>query len=176
MRSVGGTYVYKLAEYAESVKDIPGVIVECGSYRLGSAIALAEACPEKWVFACDTFNGMPSPSEIDGHKKGDFGDADWQELVQVANRLGNIQLMRGDFKDTLGWFQKAQIALIYIDCDLYESARIAIEALWPRLVAGGLLVAHDYTNPACRGIKKVMDDHFGGKIAFDDAGFSTVRK
>ena len=142
--------------------------MECGSYRLGSALVLARSFPEKTVYACDTFSGMPEPEAIDGHRRGDFGDVDLHWVRDVAKDAGNVALVSGDFRDTLGRFADEDLCLVYVDCDLYRSAKTAVRALWPRLVRGGLMLAHDYTNPACRGMRRCVDEEFGGLFALDE--------
>jgi hypothetical protein len=167
---------HPILRYARQVVDIPGDIIECGSWKLDSALRIGAICKDKLIYACDTFKGMPTPTEIDGHKEGDFMTS-WQEIIPLADNT-NVIPVPGLFKYTLPPIAKSckYFSMIYIDCDLYESAKLAIDTLWPYLVPNGLLVADDYQNTACKGIKKVMDMYFGGRIQVDENGFAVVKK
>lgn len=168
--AVIGTGVFALSKIVEEVKDVPGIIVECGTYRGGSAVAIAVTAPEKMVYCFDTFSGMPEVTEFDQHQKGDF-TATLLEVQNTVRPYPNIVLVPGLFKNTFPVLSaaqsKAQISLLYLDCDLYESYKIALETFWPMVAPGGWLVAEDYMHESCKGAKKACDEFFGeGKLEF----------
>ena len=175
---------HPVIRYVRLALDIPGDIIECGSWRLDSALKIASICPLKLVYACDTFHGMPEPGAEDvhltdpskGHKLGDF-PSNWNEVSAMAEGT-NVIPVPGYFHHTLPMISKGAgpFSMIYIDCDLYESAKPAIDILWPCLSEHGILVADDYTNPATPGIKKVMDRYFAGRFHPDENGLVMVRK
>jgi hypothetical protein len=167
---------HPIIRYARLANDLPGDIIECGSWKLDSALRIGTICKEKIVYACDTFRGMPEPTEIDGHKEGDFLTS-WDEIMPLAEGT-NIVPVPGRFKYTLPLIAQSvrYFSMIYIDCDLYGSAKEAIDILWPCLVPQGILVADDYVNPACKGINLIMDTYFGGRMQVDENGFAMVRK
>jgi hypothetical protein len=167
---------HPVLRYARQVVDIPGDIIECGSWKLDSALKIGTICKDKLIYACDTFSGMPAPTEIDGHKKGDFPTT-WLDILPLAEGT-NVIPVPGQFKYTLPLIAQSvkYFSMVYIDCDLYESAKLAIDILWPCIVPNGILVADDYTNPACKGIRMIMDSYFGGRMQVDENGFVMVRK
>jgi len=62
-----------------------------------------------------------------------------------------VQFLPGWFRDTLPRAPVEQLALLRLDGDMYESTMVALEALYPKLSAGGFLVVDDYgAIPACR--------------------------
>jgi O-methyltransferase len=67
-----------------------------------------------------------------------------------------IQFVRGPVEQTLPDRAPAQCALIRLDTDLYESTKHELEALYPRLVRGGIVIIDDYGSH--QGVKKAVDD------------------
>ena len=53
-------------------------------------------------------------------------------------------LVRGWFKDTLPTLDVDGIAVLRLDGDLYDSTLGSLEALFPRVVSGGLVIIDDY--------------------------------
>lgn len=173
--AVIGTGVFALSKIVEEVKDVPGIIVECGTYRGGSAVAMAVTAPDKPVWCFDTFSGMPEVTEFDQHKKGDFTTT-YDEVKRAVEPYPNILLIAGEFKNTFPKVMRVPISLLYLDCDLYESYKIALETFWPMVSPGGWLVAEDYMHESCKGAKKACDEFFGeGKLIFRH-DFWTVTK
>lgn len=105
----------------------------------------------------DTFEGFPSVHEADSnldknHTKGDllwdtFSSFDQSiEKVNSERYLGHInsiQLIKGDFMLTSEEFVKANphllVSLIYLDFDLYEPTKKALEVFLPRMSKGSLI-------------------------------------
>jgi O-methyltransferase len=50
------------------------------------------------------------------------------------------------------------ISLLRLDTDWYESTKIELEILYPRLVLGGVLIIDDYGH--FRGAQKAVDEFF----------------
>lgn len=170
-----GPCVHQLAAICKSVEHVPGFIVECGSYRGGTAMAMAAACPNKIVYAYDTFAGMPEVTQFDQHKQGDFGGIDFEEIKQATSACPNLVLVQGKFEDTVpGW--RGPIAALFLDCDLYESYRICLRHLWPWIVKGGLVILEDYGVVDCQGATKAIDEWLDGKVLERREGFYAVQK
>jgi predicted O-methyltransferase YrrM len=158
---------------------VSGDIVEAGVALGGSAIVLAlgqDASRTLWLY--DVFAMIPSPGDQDeqdaherfevirsGQSKG-IGDhlyygyrTDLKSDVESNLRSfgiepGNgVHLVKGLFQDTL--YPKTQIALAHVDCDWFESVKVCIDRITPRLSPGGLIVFDDYTS--YRGCRKAVD-------------------
>ena len=172
--------------YLEQNK-IKGDFVECGVWKGGSCMAMAKKLMKKdsndrkiWLF--DTFEGMTEPDENDievetGIKgKELLGDTArssekynmwaYAPLNEVKNNMiktgypvDNIRYIIGKVEDTL----KAddipeKISLLRLDTDWYESTKIELEILFPRLVEGGVLIIDDYGH--FEGARKAVDEYF----------------
>jgi O-methyltransferase len=59
--------------------------------------------------------------------------------------------------DTLPELPVAQIAVLRLDGDMYESTMVALEALYPKLSAGGYCIVDDYG--AVPGCARAVDDY-----------------
>ena len=56
-----------------------------------------------------------------------------------------------------------QIAFAFLDGDFYESIRDSIKLVAPKMSEDGVMIVHDYTNPALPGVKKAVDEWRQGK-------------
>jgi predicted O-methyltransferase YrrM len=144
-----------------------GDIIEFGSYRGGSAIFLAAAAKavglDSHVWALDTYEGMPqSDPTIDLHKKGDFHDVDYGELVQFARDAGleNLTFVRGRFEDTMpDLIRRARpISLAHIDCDIYSAVAYSYESVKNHMVDGGYIAFDDAHYSSCLGATEAVED------------------
>lgn len=164
---------------------ILGDIVECGVWRGGSMMAAAHCLMdnqdldrELWLF--DTFSGMSLPTKNDvdymGNEAGellqqipqDSPDSIWcyatiEEVQSNMNSAGypgdKIHYVQGSVEETLLEHSLPdRIALLRLDTDWYESTRIELEILFPRLVPGGVLIIDDYGH--WDGCKKAVDEYF----------------
>ena len=48
-----------------------------------------------------------------------------------------------------------------LDTDFYESTKVELEILFPRLAKGGILIIDDYGN--WKGAKKAVDEYFDNR-------------
>lgn len=170
-----GPWVHQLAAICKSVEFLPGFILECGSYRGGTAMAMAAACPNKVVYAYDTFAGMPEVTIHDQHKQGDFGGTDFEEIKKATSICPNLVLVRGKFEDTIPHW-RGPIAALFLDCDLYQSYQICLQHLWPQVVPGGVVILEDYGVVDCQGATKAIDEWLGDKKLERREGFYAVQK
>ena len=51
-----------------------------------------------------------------------------------------------------------RIAFAFLDGDFYESIRDSLKLVGPRMSEDGVMIIHDYTNPALPGVKKAVDE------------------
>jgi Macrocin-O-methyltransferase (TylF) len=152
--------------------NVPGDIAELGVYRglgLMTWANLLEAfCigdRTKMVFGFDNWAGFTGFSPQDGAEKteagkaiGGFNPADFKrELLSAIDIFdndrfvpwkGRIKLIDGDIALTVPSFLSenpgVRFSLVHFDCDLYEPTRAALEAIWPRLSRGGILIFDEY--------------------------------
>lgn len=185
--------------------NIEGSIVECGVWKGGSMLAVAEALSEnndsgRDLYLYDTFEGMSEPSEHDRDFANQKAEAlldtnrnkeenlVWAfstlDTVKHTMSLGNyperkIQYVKGKVEDTIPSTLPDKIALLRLDTDWYESTRHELEHLFPRLVKGGVLIIDDYG--FWKGARKAVDEYINAmKIPvllnrLDDTGRIAVK-
>ncbi|MBC1189930.1 macrocin O-methyltransferase [Microcystis aeruginosa CS-558/01A06] len=153
-----------------------GSIVECGVFGGGGLMswyhfsAISEPYNHtRKVIGFDTFEGFPSLHEKDiktgdsEHlKEGGFKTSDriineLQSLVDIHDKnrplghIAKVELVAGDACQTIPQYVKNNphllISLLYLDFDIYEPTKVAIEYLYPRVVKGGI-IAFDELNCA----------------------------
>ena len=74
--------------------------------------------------------------------------------------IKKINFIKGDVCRTLNDTTNIpnKIAFLRLDTDWYESTKIELEILFPRLVKGGVLIIDDYGH--FEGARKAVDEYF----------------
>jgi hypothetical protein len=159
---------------------IPGDLVECGVWRGGSVLAMAETLEglgerERTLYLYDTFTGMPTPGlrdvktgdgtrAIDRSSGEPWNLAPLEEVRATMARTRypaeRIVFVPGPVEETLPAQAPERIALLRLDTDWYDSTRHELEHLYPRLVPGGVLILDDYGSWA--GARGAADEYFAG--------------
>jgi O-methyltransferase len=150
--------------------NLPGNIWECGTYRGGSAMVMAEYMkdqvfiePSPRLVLFDTFDGMPvTKKEIDAHDEGDFSDTSAETVRSNLNHKF-VELVKGFIPDTFKGRESERMSLAHIDVDIYDSVLACAEFIYPRVVRGGIIIFDDYGFPTCRGARKAVDEYFQDK-------------
>jgi O-methyltransferase len=151
-----------LAHLWVKTRNLPGDIAEVGVYQGGVSKWLAQLAPDKRVYACDTFYGLPGCNvnyDIDKHRPGDFY-ATFNEVFEYLD-LPNIHIVDGIFPHcATSVMTSSKFSFVHIDVDLYLSTLDAIDFFWPRMVPGGIILSDDYDWPECPGVRKAFEEMF----------------
>jgi len=165
--------MYEVMKLALPVK---GSIVECGVYRgfglMGWAKLSAILEPEnltRRIYGFDTFEGFPAVSKQDAGAgespgKGDLRADCYEELLKLVKEydadrflghLPKVELVRGDIAQTVPAFLEAHphlvVSLLFLDCDLYEPTKVALEHFVTRMPKGAVLAFDELDNPLWPG-------------------------
>lgn len=165
--------LYELFKLALPVK---GSIVECGVFRgfglmtwAHLSAVLEPANLTRRIYGFDSFDGFPAVGEKDGnsHKSPVRGElrADSHEelasIIEIYDRdrfLGHVDkvhLIKGDLVSTVPEFVQQNrhlvISLLFLDVDLYEPTKVAIEHFVPRMPKGSVLAFDELDNPLWPG-------------------------
>jgi len=158
---------------------IPGAIVECGVWRGGSTMAVAQTLlnlnvTDRDLYLFDTFEGMTEPTSADhdltGRMAADLLQSSDQvevwcraSLHEVQRNLGRVtypqhrlHCVEGREEDTVPGRAPDQIALLRLDTDWYESTKHELEHLVPRLSDYGVLIIDDYGH--WQGARRAVDE------------------
>jgi hypothetical protein len=169
-------YLYFLSQL-EAIRNIAGDIVECGvSIGHGALLFLLLSeylGVERTYYGFDSFEGFPDPVAED-EATPITGKEFWASPAATVLRVlkegrvpeaqirDRVRLIKGLFSETLPRYQ-GRIALLHLDCDLYESYTIALETLYSKVVPGGLMMFDEYADRRWPGAKKAIDEFFAGK-------------
>ena len=165
--------------------NIEGDFVECGVWRGGNSIIAADVfrrlANTKSSYLFDTFAGMTRPSANDFRNNGGtlaqrkyqreqretHNNWCYSSLEDVMNNFrirglltDQVKFIKGDVLNTLTIEKNLpeKIAVLRLDTDWYESTIMELEALWPRLERGGILIVDDYGH--WNGVRKAVDEFF----------------
>jgi O-methyltransferase len=170
--------------------EVPGDFVECGVWRGGSVMAMAKelralGITDRKIWLYDTFAGMTAPTSADIEagsgitardmlattpvQDGDnvwcvAGRADVEANVRSTGYpFEQFTFVEGDVAQTLRENAPKEISLLRLDTDWYESTKVELEVLYPRLSVGGVCILDDYGH--WQGARKAVDEYF------DNLGF-----
>lgn len=163
-------------ELFKLILPVKGSVVECGVFRGFSLMSWAKLStilePEnltRRIYGFDTFNGFPTVSSSDRNgsgvaEVGDFQTSSYEELLELIRLydqdrfLGHIpkmQLIRGDVIKTIPEFVQQNrhllVSLLFIDLDLYEPTKVALEQIVPRMPKGAIIAFDELDNPIWPG-------------------------
>jgi hypothetical protein len=121
------------------------------------------------IYGFDTFEGFPSVGEKDANmvampeEGGLYADSheELQELITEYDRdrfLGHVDkahLIKGDLVETVPPFVEEHphlvVSLLFLDVDLYEPTKVAIEQFLPRMPRGAVIAFDELDNPIWPG-------------------------
>jgi hypothetical protein len=169
---------------------IPGLIIEAGTARGGSAIVMAAAkSPERPMKVYDVFGMIPPPTEQDGadvHERyrtitegkarGVGGEVYYgyrddlkDEVADSFARHGvavdehHVDLVQGLFEDTI--HLEDPVAVAHLDGDWYESTMTCLVRIAPLVVPGGRIILDDYYKWS--GCRTAVDEYFSAHDGFE---------
>jgi tetratricopeptide (TPR) repeat protein len=171
--------LYRVFALARQVAQSPlsGNFVECGVAGGGSSAMMA-ALMRRYrktpgtLFACDSFSGMPDPTEHDTVSGQAANDTGWgagtcaapdDSVREISAKLGCssiVKPVKGYFENTLppAKAEIGKIALLHADCDWYSSLMTIFNELYDQVEPGGVIILDDYGY--WEGIKKATDEFF----------------
>lgn len=154
-------FLKKIMNFVHKCK-IPGDYLEFGVFK-GSTfaeaykIAKAKKLNDMRFFAFDSFEGLPESGGIDRDfgqfEKGEYNATLQQFTSHIKKQLGDqpkdLIVVPGWFEKTLTpeikrKFEMKSAAIVWIDCDLYESTIPVLDFVTDLLVDGTIIVFDDW--------------------------------
>lgn len=151
-------------EIYKKIINYPGDVVELGVFRGGSLIQFAtyrellENVNSRKIWGFDVFGPFPKAHNEEDEKfrrawinetNDEYLTKEELEKVLDYKEISNVELIKGDVVETIPTFLQdnpnLRIALLHVDTDLYEPAKVALNYLYDRVVKGGLILFDDYT-------------------------------
>jgi hypothetical protein len=163
-------------EIFKLILQVKGSVVECGVFRGFGLMTWAKLStilePEnltRRIYGFDTFAGFPALSKKDESdfsraKVGELNSPSYEELLKLIQEydhdrfLGHIpkvELIKGDIKQTAPEFVRTHphlvVSLLFIDCDVFDPTKAAIESFVPRMPKGAIIAFDELDNPIWPG-------------------------
>ena len=178
-------------EVFKMVLPVKGSIVECGVFHGFGFMSWAKLStilePEnlsRRVYGFDTFSGFPSIGDEDENvhdshvialpQTGDLASTSKDELEALLvqydqdrflGHMDKAHLVAGDACETIPRFLKEHphlvVSLLFLDFDLYEPTKVAIEHFVPRMPKGAILAFDELDNPIWPGETQALRDTLG---------------
>lgn len=165
--------MYEIFKLALPVK---GSVVECGVFRGFGLMTWAKLSamlePEnltRRIYGFDTFAGFPTvrpedATAVDVVEPGVLAADSYDELQQLIaeydrdrflGHIGKVELVRGDIAQSVPQFianhPHLLVSLLFLDADLYEPTKVALEHFLPRMPRGAVVAFDELDNPLWPG-------------------------
>ena len=175
-----------LYEIFKRILKVKGSIVECGVFRGFGVMSWAKLSamlePEnltRRIYGFDTFAGFPSVHAKDANTvamphEGGLQANSYDELQALIaeydkdrflGHIDKVHLIKGDVTQTVPAFVQSHphllVSLLFLDVDLYEPTRVAIEHILPRMPKGAIIAFDELDNPQWPGETLALLDHPG---------------
>jgi hypothetical protein len=178
-------------ELMKLIKDIPGAVIEmgvCSGNGLFSLIhchnVLEPTYQYREFFGFDTFEGFPSVHEkdmnnndvYDQNKVGDFANNSYDKILNTLEIHNNyyyvptsLKLVKGDVCKSVPEFladnsnKHILISLLYLDMDLYEPTKVALQNFLPRMAKGSIIAFDELNHKKFPGETLAMLEELGTK-------------
>lgn len=136
------------------------------------------------IFLFDTFEGMTQPGAVDVSPYSPSPLNSWNQAAKAGQRAwhklftpeiftedkvrqlllstgypeARLHMIRGTVEQTVPAQAPAEIALLRLDTDWYDSTRHEMVHLYPRIARGGVLIIDDYGH--WEGARRAVDEYF----------------
>lgn len=177
-------------EIFKEAAELPGDVVEVGVYKGETLLTFAKfleiLCPGdriKRVIGFDSFKGLEDFTSVDGgdvsvgNIAGGWNPDGFQDtltsLIDLAHKDSfvpqkeRVVMVDGDIRQTAPAFVAKEpgmrISMLHLDVDLYEPTLAALQAFYPKIVTGGIVVLDEYGCHEWPGETTAFDEYFQGK-------------
>jgi hypothetical protein len=172
-------------ELFRQIREVSGAIVECGVAHGNNLMLFSHlsAVMEPYainrrIVGFDTFSGFRSlggrgdPTDI---SESDFSDTsehtirkaiELADMNRAAGHMLRTEIVKGNAVDTIPQYVAAHpeltIALLYLDFDLYEPTKVALQNMLPLVCKGGIVAFDEFNYDKFAGetvaAKEVIND------------------
>lgn len=171
--------------------DVPGDIAELGVFRGAGLFTWANLLETyaignrtKTVYGFDNWTGFKAIAPEDGDELASAGKTvggfdpsafrnELESAIQIFDgdrfipQKPRIKLIDGDIEQRLPAFVTAnpgiRFSLVHFDCDLYAPTLRGLEAIWPAVPRGGVIIFDEYAIPEWAGETRAVDEFLRDK-------------
>lgn len=200
-RQVMASFLFKY-ELFKKIVNVHGSVVECGVAFGAGLMAFAQFSAilepvnyTRRIVGFDSFGGFPEVAGQDvkgGHRHARKGGmavdshAELQRAVSLfdSNRsvghIPKVELVKGDALETIPRYVEENshlvVSLLYLDFDLYEPTKVAIEHFLPRMPRGAVIAFDELAHPQWPGETVAVMEKIGvNKLRIERVPFNSTR-
>ncbi|WP_445366950.1 TylF/MycF/NovP-related O-methyltransferase [Methylomonas sp. BW4-1] len=179
------------AELFKHTLNVPGDIAEFGVFRGLSLMTWANLLETyaigdrtKVVYGFDNWRGFTEFAAQDGKPTaevdkvlGGYDSSGFKSELEAALAIFDadrfvpwkprVKLIEGDIGDTVPRFVAenpgVRFSLVHFDCDLYTPTKAALEAIWPKVSRGGVVLFDEYSLKEWEGESQAVDEFFANQ-------------
>jgi O-methyltransferase len=157
-----GYEAFLLCSLARAQGNLNGAMAELGVYQGSSARIMCEVKKERPIYLFDTFAGLPQPDQSETRllREGQYS-ASLPAVQELLQEYPNVHFRPGLFPYSTDGIEGVRFSLVHLDSDLYSSTLAGLEFFHPRMVRGGIIIAHDYST--LPGVSEAFADFLGHK-------------
>ena len=162
---LSGNEAFTVYSLARSQSELDGEMAEVGVYQGCSAKIISLASGARPLHLFDTFAGLPSPDadEQDRMRTGHYA-ASLPSVQAFLRDTKNVHFYQGMFPDTAAPVADKRFSFVHLDVDLKSSTLACLAFFYPRMVAGGVILTHDYSY--LNGVREAFEEFLDGKPEF----------
>lgn len=154
-----------IIDIVKQCNNLDGNFAEVGTYEGFTAEVIYNFFNKsKKFFLCDTFNGILDISKNDTNTtllKHSF-TCEINKFIEINSfcKEENVIIVEGYFPESATQeMNNSNYAFVHIDTDTYNSTINSLEYFYTRMIAGGIILVHDYVNnPYTDGVRKAVDN------------------
>ncbi|MGI9482256.1 MAG: TylF/MycF/NovP-related O-methyltransferase [Hyphomicrobiales bacterium] len=161
-----------LFRLAQSLRDVEGDIIECGS-RYGRSTRFIldgfgmDSAKKLHVF--DSFEGLSEPGQED-IVLDEGGEALWSKhdlavgvdefKKNIAGLADKVVVHKGWIPERFHEVEDKTFCLAHIDVDLYQPTLDTLKFVYDRMPPRGVIICDDYGSFSCPGARRAFDEFF----------------
>ena len=167
---------------------VPGDLIETGVWRGGAVIFMRAVLKvygiqDRKVWVADSFEGLPEPDAEKFPTEAKFHNTSLMKVeyqrfaadIESVRRNfaayemldGQVEFLKGWFRDTLPKAPIDQLAVMRLDGDYYESTMDALKYLYDKLSIGGYVIIDDYGQDTWTNCREAVDEFRIGRNICD---------
>jgi hypothetical protein len=164
----------------EKIQNVSGAIVECGVAGGNNLMLFSHMSSimepyaiNRRIIGFDTFAGFRSisPEDPDDISESDFSGnraetiqkaIDLYDANRAVGHMKRTEIIKGDAVETIPAYVESApeltIALLYLDFDLYEPTKVALEQMLPLVAKGGIVCLDEFNYDKFAGETQALKD------------------
>lgn len=148
-----------------------GGVAEAGVFRGEFAADINSAFPDRKLYLFDSFEGF-SKSDLEGEQQyhsldgtagNHFTETSIELVMSKMKQKDMVEIRKGYIPDTFRGLENERFCFVNLDMDLYKPTKAALEFFWPRMIPGGGILIHDYSDDSIYAKLKQAVQEFADK-------------